>query len=249
MLVTVLRRCHECRLLFRAPTTTEVENEAFYQTDYRQGFDSDVPPTDQLQALVQSGFAGSPKDYSTYLKLLRVLGVHQGARILDYGCSWGYGTWQLQRAGFEVVGYEISRPRAAYAREQLHVDAYSRWEEVPDGPYDVFFSAHVLEHVPSVARVVSLARQCLRRGGLWLAFTPNGSAPCREDRPRLWYRLWGRVHPNFLDDEFYVRQLENPLLASSPYDLDAIQAGWAREESGAVDALKGDELMAAVQLI
>src|ERR1700722_9552370 len=73
-LVTSLRRCDQCALLFRTPTTTSAENAAFYQESYRQGFTSDTPDDETLQKLISSNFAGSEKDYTTYLKVLAALG-------------------------------------------------------------------------------------------------------------------------------------------------------------------------------
>ena len=46
--VLAFRRCAGCQLLFRAPTTSAAENEAFYQTAYRQGFTTDLPSEQEL---------------------------------------------------------------------------------------------------------------------------------------------------------------------------------------------------------
>jgi 2-polyprenyl-3-methyl-5-hydroxy-6-metoxy-1,4-benzoquinol methylase len=170
--------------------------------------------------------------------------VPDGARLPDFGCSWGYGSWQLQRAGFRVTSFEISRPRCRYAREELHLDARDDLAEVA-GPFDVFFSAHVLEHVPVVSEVIAMARRLLRPGGIFVAFTPNGSDGHRRRKPEAWMKIWGLVHPNLPDVVFYRKAFakEQLLLASSPYDTAEISAQWEGTRNGAA-ALDGDELLA-----
>ena len=134
-LVTALRRCGDCRLLFRTPTTSTAENQAFYQKDYTQGFTTDCPSDAALAELLKSGFAGSIRDYSAYVGILRAAGAAPGAapsdaaiakplRLFEFGCSWGYGSWQFAKPGFEVEAYEISEPRAKYAREKLGVKVH-----------------------------------------------------------------------------------------------------------------------------
>jgi 2-polyprenyl-3-methyl-5-hydroxy-6-metoxy-1,4-benzoquinol methylase len=234
--------------LFRTPTTNSVENAAFYQESYSQGFTSDVPSDAELEQLKASKFVGSVRDYTNYVKALTALGTKTGDRILDFGCSWGYGSWQLREQGYNVTSFEISKLRCCYAREKLGVEAYDSLEQIPNANYDVFFSAHVLEHVPSVSAVLNYARTKLRKGGLFLAFTPNGSSQFRRMQPRAWQQLWGMVHPNFLDDVFYKKTFANILLASDPYEYGKINKDWNGGLERVAHQLKGVELMAAVKM-
>lgn len=247
-IVTSLRRCSRCELLFRAPTTTSAENEAFYQESYRQGFTSDTPSDDELQKLIASGFAGSEKDYSNYIKVLAALGGKPGDRLLDFGCSWGYGSWQMRKHGYEVESFEISKPRCRYAREKLGVNAHDKLDDVKGEGFDIFFSAHVLEHVPAISDVFALAQKKLKKGGLFLAFTPNGSNDYRNRQDGSWSQLWGMVHPNFLDDRFYRKEFPDALLTSDPYDYREIGEQWASGKAPAKLKLDGVELMAAVKI-
>ncbi len=223
--VTALRRCHDCRLLFRTPTTTEAENERFYQSAYRQGGTTEMPDDEQLRVLKESRFRGTSQDASSYLEVLTALGLAPGARILDFGCSWGYGAWQLQQAGYEVDGFEISRPRCDYARDKLGLPAVSDLGLLK-GPYDCIFSAHVVEHVPCIRDFLKLALGLLRDNGLFVAFTPNGDHVFRQASPVVWHRFWGLVHPQLWDAEFCRAELAGypTLLASTPYPLDEIAA-------------------------
>ncbi len=244
-LVTSLRRCAGCRLLFRAPATSAGENERLYREGYSAGVTTDLPGEEELRWLLAGGFRGHPKDWGPYLEVLQALGANPGCRLLDFGCSWGYGSWQLREAGFRVEAYELSSPRAAYAREQLRIKVLPKPEFLP-GSYDIFFSSHVIEHVPSVAGMIETGLRALRPGGLFIAFTPNASAERFRDDGSARRRLWGYVHPQLLDREFVEALPGTSLLAlSSPYDLDYI-CGWDGR-SRATGAMDGPELLLVIR--
>jgi SAM-dependent methyltransferase len=248
-LVTALRRCRDCELLFRTPTSTAAEDYSFYQSRYSQGLTTSMPTRAELNDLLERRFRGTEKDYSTYLAVLAALGAEPGDRVLDFGCSWGYGSWQLTDAGYKVVAYEISESRCRYAREELGVDARTNLDQRLD-PVDVFFSAHVLEHVPSVGQVIDLARRVVKPGGWFVAFTPNGSNQARQTHGAIWSKWWGLVHPNFLDDRFYRRAFpsERCLLVSDPYDAAGIREWASSAGESASGTLSGYELLIAAQL-
>jgi len=243
-LVTELHRCLDCQLLYRSPVTPVSVGPRFYDQDYSQGFTTELPDDRRLNELQAVGFRGTEKDYSSYIAVLQALGVGPGARVFDYGCSWGYGTWQLRQSGFVTDAFEISARRAQYARQKLGLDVV--WElPPPRAVYDVFFSAHVLEHVSSVAEAVTYGLACLRSGGLFVAFTPNGSEPRRRADGWRWDRAWGMVHPNFLDDVYYrsTWRKRPSCLASDPYELGLLQAWTESRDRHVTGDLSGAELM------
>ena len=248
--VTALRRCSACDLLFRTPTSDARESGRFYQRAYAQGFTTRMPGPAELAELMAAGFRGTEKDYADNIAVLQAIGCGGGTRLFDYGSSWGYGSWQLMRAGYTVCAFEISVPRADYARSRLGIDAHSTLDAV-QGPFDVFFSSHVLEHVPSVSDAIGLAKRLLRPGGWFVAHTPNGSEAYRAVNPEGWLQSWGLVHPNLLDDRFYARAFEDvpSLLASTPYDRPAI-AQWAADgvRTSTVLDLRGPELLSIARI-
>jgi len=236
--ITTLRRCARCRLLFRVPTTTGAENEKIYQAHYQEGSTTDLPDRETLRQWTECNFRNSPHDHSNYLAVLRAVGVPAGARVYDFGCSWGYGTFQLEAAGFQAEGYEISALRAQFAADKLGVRLRSP-SEAPDAGYDVFFSAHVMEHVPSVSETLALAERVLRPGGWFIAFTPNGSLERRERDPAGWHAQWGFVHPQLLDRAWIetLGRSRSVLAATSPYDLAALASGRSPTEFGGPELL------------
>jgi SAM-dependent methyltransferase len=245
-IITTLRRCGQCRLLFRAPTTTAAENEGIYQKTYTQGFTTNLPDDVTLAKLLANNFRGSEKDYTNYLNVLTALGGRSGQRIYDFGCSWGYGSYQFRAAGYEVEAFEISIARARFARDKLGILVVSP-HALPDGQFDIFFSAHVIEHVPSVAEMIALAMRLLKPGGLFLTFTPNGGFGLRQARYNAWHRLWGFVHPQLLDEQYVKHNFARYryVIGTDPILLDELKRFPA--ESPLLLAQNGPELMFAVQ--
>lgn len=216
---TELRRCRKCNLMYRIPTIGKQESYLFYQDEYSQGITTELPGEQKLKEYTDIEFKGTEKDYSCYIQVLKALNVEKESKIFDYGCSWGYGSWQLKKEGYDVDSLEISRGRAAYAREKLGIDVFEEVAQIHD-TYDVFFSSHVLEHVSSVRETIMAGIKLLKPGGLFIAFTPNGSSSFRERNYYKWHKLWGLVHPNFLDDEFYKTEFKeySYIIDSSPYN-------------------------------
>ncbi|WP_395739469.1 class I SAM-dependent methyltransferase [Prosthecobacter sp.] len=251
-LVTTFCRCSRCRLLYRIPTSDARENETFYQEDYTEGFTTDLPSAAEIQHLIATQFAGSEKNYAHYLAVLRALRISPGARLFDYGCSWGYGSHQLAAAGYQVDSFEISRPRAAYARTQLGV-SMPALDSLQSASYDVFFSAHVIEHVPSPAAMIALGMRLLKPGGLFVCFCPNGSLTFRQRAPRDWHLMWGQSHPQLLDEVFLKHTFpQQPLLLHSapllhwndPVHLKAVTA-WQQKPGVSVGGLDHVEMLFA----
>lgn len=249
-IVTSLVQCQSCRLRFRIPQDTAEHAFRFYQHDYRSSLATECPSPDECRRMRERGFAKTEKDFSHRIEVAAALGMRPGARVLDYGASWGYGTWQFLAAGYDSVGYEISRPRAAYAREHLGVTVMDDAAAL-EGPFDCVFSCHVMEHLPSPGLAFELAQRVLKPGGLFMAFTPNGSEACRQADEDLYDSSWGRLHPLYLDDGFYRAQFhERPFLLCSAhygekYPLEVLRS-WDRRQRVALDLSRRELLFATV---
>jgi 2-polyprenyl-3-methyl-5-hydroxy-6-metoxy-1,4-benzoquinol methylase len=220
--VMLLRRCSQCLLLYRTPTDTPVQSREFYQSDYTEETVTELPDLQTLEEMKSSDFF-SKGNLSPYIDLIRRFYPEQSAKLVDYGCSWGYNTWKFARAGFITTGVEVSRPRCDFGRAHLDVETHYSADELAS-EYNVFFSSHVFEHVPSPRNSYREAKRLLGdHGGLFIVITPNGSDEFRKTRPTRWHELWGRKHPNFLDKRFW----EN-LLGDVPHII------MSRSEDGSV---------------
>jgi len=167
-MVTSLVRCRSCKLLYRIPTDDEDEQFAYYDHTYSSGLTTDCPSEVELKRYLETGFRRTGKDFSEKIALMRTLGVEPGSKVLDYGASWGYFVWQLRSAGYDAIGYDVSRYRVQYAQDRLRVP-------ITDNPgrllahersFDAFLAVHVLEHITPPQQPLEMARQLLRPGGL-----------------------------------------------------------------------------------
>jgi SAM-dependent methyltransferase len=234
--------------MFRFPSDDPEQSRRFYDDgSYQQGFTTDLPDTAELKRMTACNFRGTPKDYSDYITLLGTLGLEPGDSLFDFGSSWGYGAYQLTAHGFRVTGHEISGARRTYAEEHLGINFFGDFNALEPGhplfeSFDCFFSAHVLEHVPRPRDLFEVLNRLLRPGGIFVSFTPNGCEAHRR-RNRHWNKLWGEVHPNFIDDRFLRRGFADwpSLLAATPYDWNAIERPVSGETI--VGPLGGHELM------
>ena len=244
-LVTSLRECDACGLRFRAPKDSPEASIRFYQTRYRQGFTTDCPSDEALEHLLTTHFRGSPKDCSSYIEALRAVGLRPGDPVLDFGCSWGYGSWQLREAGFRVYSYEVSRPRAKYAALKLHCQLVDNFNEIPER-VKCFFSAHVIEHLPNPDIMWKAIDQVLSKDGIVVCFAPNGEPSLeRVYGPKRYHRLWGRVHPLLLTSQALKEMARRygfvPYIFSSPYSSDQIRL--LQDENNP----RGEELLLVAQ--
>jgi len=166
-----------------------------------------LPEPAPLAAMLASAFKGTEKDLSGKIETFHALGLKAGARILDYGSSWGYGVWQLNAAGYQAEGFEVGRSRAAYGQHHLGVTIHTDRSQLSRNAYDAVFTNHVLEHVPDPNVALTQITRTLKPGGWLVAFFPNGSDECRLANPERFHCNWGRLHPIYLSDQYCSNRL------------------------------------------
>ena len=239
-LLTALLECQNCGLRFRIPKDTDARSRHFYQENYEQGFTTDAPSDEQLKEMLSCRFKNTVKDYQTYINVLQAIGIEPGSTVLDFGCSWGYGSWQLRDAGFRVYSYEVSKKRAEFARTKLGCSIVG--DEFVSEPVDCLFSAHVLEHLTDPNLIWRIAERVLGPNGVLVSFLPNGD-PRLESRygSKQYHQLWGQVHPLLVGPRAAVfmakRHAYAPVVHTSPYDLQLVQ------QNVPTDHLIGQELL------
>ncbi len=162
-IVTRLFECNSCHLYFRHPVEKLANNETFYQDGYVEddNITTSLPTVDKLEIMKKDGFLIGNKNATRYSDLFTALTKgKESVRVVDYGCSWGYISWQLKNAGFDVESYEISKPREAYGNKNLASNILTQEKDIRDGN-DIFFSSHVIEHHPSISEMITLAKNKL----------------------------------------------------------------------------------------
>ncbi len=143
---TALYRCPECELMFRVPKDDPDTAGSFYESEY---------------------------DYAVYISLLEAAGIRPGNEHLRLRLPWGYGSWQLTQAGYDVYSYKIA-PTGAQMLSCRMVSP-----ENPGRSFDCFFSAHVLEHLNCPREVWQVACEVLRPDETVVTLCPTrpNSAP------------------------------------------------------------------------
>lgn len=216
-LVTKLVECPRCQILVRLPTDDVEESRDFYQKEYTQGYTTDCPSDEELAKLIESKFVGAERDYSRYIRFFEFLKMTKDKRILDFGCSWGYGLFQMMKNGYLAEGFEVSGPRARYGRDKLDVTIHSTDASLV-GNYDVIFSSHVLEHLPDFSLINHLYNKQLNPGGYFIAVTPNGSMDFMKKDFGAYHQIWGKVHPVLLTDSFLMKNFKQDIFYLDSWD-------------------------------
>lgn len=249
-LVVDILQCSKCRLIFRWPLDTLEELDVHYESQFAEEAPQvRLPDSRELEALLKADFAPIVGDVSHKISVLRA--VKPSGRVLDYGCSWAYATYLLRKNGYDAVGFEVSRSRAAYGRKHLAVpvmDSLAELEALPNGSFDIVYSNHVLEHLPSIGTTLALCARLLRDDGVAFHILPNFTGAAA--RSGLWLKWIGEDHPIAPTVEFFERALPAAGLqrfqfASSPFDEEVVAAVAGR--SGRRPQLDGDELLIVAQ--
>ena len=118
-----------------------------------------------------------PKDLGP---ILMVADIYSGVRVLEAGVGSGALSMTLLRVGAEVTGYEIREDFAERAqlnvRRFLGEEATSRYRvevrDVYDGIDERDLDRIILD-LPEPWQVVKHARNALRPGGIFVAYTPS----------------------------------------------------------------------------
>lgn len=245
-IILQLRKCPTCNLMFRWPKDTIGFNKEFYQSKYKQkGLTTDLPEPELLDKLKKTNFRGREKDFSEKITILKELAP--SGKVLDFGCSWGYGTYQLQTAGYDATGFEISKPRAEFGRNHLGVniiDEYSDLDKIQSS-FDIIFSSHVLEHLPSIAGVFERFSALLKPNGILLMFVPNCSGMNAKKYGVRWGPMICEKHSLALDRLFFETVLPkygfSIKLFSEPYTPKKIKL--CKLDNTFYSELHGDELL------
>lgn len=224
-----LIECSKCRILHRYPAESASVMADFYQEGYEEpGITTELPTDKVLESFLANNFKGSPKDFSYHIEIFKSLGLKAGNKLLDFGANWGYATYQFKKAGFDTDAFELSRPRAAYG-EKLGVHISTKYPEMKE-QYDMVYSCHVLEHIPNPLKAIQNMLAMVKVGGMVVGHTPNGSLDFRNRIPKLFHRLWGRVHPVLLTDQFVSTNFSDLPVYISSDDRPETVGTWDKKE-------------------
>lgn len=181
-----IARCGRCGLLFLNPHLDAQGLDAHYQ-----------PKEIALETVWGEPFAarrfnpelyersGTCADFRRRIELVR-RHVPKG-RLLDVGCAIGLLLHEAERAGYQAVGFDISRKMVEFAREVFGVDARLGSFETLEGEQEGFDAAviwDVLEHLPYPGQTLALIASRLEVGGCVFGQIPNSDG--LANRVKTW---------------------------------------------------------------
>ena len=177
--------------------------------------------------------AAHDEDYLRHYVELVIRFASSGSKILDLGCGNGISSRLLNKAGYDVVGTDIS---------SLFLEEARSWEnpklryqvcdvlELPfdDESFDVICSNELIEHLPDVEMALKEMVRVVRKGGKVVLSGPNLCSPIT---PLFdWIRLmcgksgrpvWGETKVQAFQQ--FIRNirlyLKKRFLAKKPYFL------------------------------
>ncbi|ADB16198.1 Methyltransferase type 11 [Pirellula staleyi DSM 6068] len=170
---------------------------------------SPIPSADELREFYEASYfeASSSGGYANYvadeplhrlnsggrLKRLARAGV-SGGKLLDIGCAAGFFLDEARKAGFSVVGQDVSRWARHFARDTLGLEVVSSVDEILPAQRASFRCVtlfQLLEHDPDPRALLHKVHALLQPGGVLVVET------WRRDSliARLFGRYWQQLSP------------------------------------------------------
>jgi SAM-dependent methyltransferase len=152
--------------------------------------------------------SGAPDEVRSHRALdvvgwVRALGVPDGGAVLDLGCATGELSVALSRAGFEVVGVDVSRAMLRRARRKaqgldrapvFRLADLNQQLPVRGESFDCVLCANALQCVEEPALLLREARRVLVRGGrLALVGKVPGAGPSSPPSAAVGARLFAPI--------------------------------------------------------
>lgn len=157
-------RCADCRTVIRNPRLPPEYRLARYEEPEMPAEAKQLKPKSQVH-------------YAYMMQHVeRLLPEGCGRRLFDFGCGAGGFLVEAKKAGFDVMGLELSKDLAQHV-ETVHdipvfqglIDA----DEFQDETFDVIISSQVFEHLLDPRGTLEDVKAHLRRPGLLLIEVPN----------------------------------------------------------------------------
>lgn len=120
-----------------------------------------------------------------YAKVLSLLTVAGGRRLLDVGAGEGYFCDLARAQGFDVEACD-AQPRLFRAADvRFHAADLNEAVPLPDESFDCVVAIEVIEHVENHARFLKELLRVVRLGGTVIITTPNVVS-----LPSRWHFFW-----------------------------------------------------------
>lgn len=166
--------CEACGYKHATPVPTEQQLEEIYRHEYY----TDEKPLyiERFKEDLDWWNLAYGDRYDTFEAAL----PEGSRRILDIGSGPGYFLKHGMDRGWDVVGVEPSKRAAAHARSLglTIIEEFLDENLAPTlGRFNAIHMSEVLEHIPQPGKLLRLAHQMLKPGGLLCVVVPNDYSP------------------------------------------------------------------------
>jgi ubiquinone biosynthesis O-methyltransferase len=142
---------------------------------------------------------------STYYPVYKFLKGKTGLSILEIGCGYGYLTYAITKAGFNVKGIDISESAIAFAKKNLGMNYFvsdlKTFSDITKEKFDLIISTEVIEHLTDQVDFIRNCKTLLNPGGKILITTPNKNYYSENS---VWQTDLPPVHTIWLSNESFL---------------------------------------------
>lgn len=166
--------CERCRLIRLDPQPSPSELARYYPSNYWFN-----PQEDRASGLAEIYRRLVIRDHVAFVKKAAASTGIERPLILDVGCGGGLLLHFVQKAGYRVVGLDVSHDAARIAWRTNQVPAFcGSLPEVPlrDGSCGVVSMFHVLEHLYDPGAYLATAHRLLAPEGRLIVQVPNAAS-------------------------------------------------------------------------
>jgi 2-polyprenyl-3-methyl-5-hydroxy-6-metoxy-1,4-benzoquinol methylase len=103
--------------------------------------------------------------------------LQPNAKMLDVGCGIGTSTLLLAKAGFQVLGTDVSHRFIPAPEGTFKVVDFQDAIEISDGVYDAVGTMNVIEHTDDPKKFLAEILRVVRPGGYIFILAPNLTSP------------------------------------------------------------------------
>ncbi len=175
--------CEECTVRFWQPKETEAVAD-IYNENYFVGEETANGYNNYL--MLEPGLR---KTFRKRLQRIQAMGA-PGKKLLEVGCGTGFFLDEARKAGFEVIGVELSGFGAKYAQEKLRLNVKQGKlleQNFASQSFDVVCMWDVLEHLPDPLADMKEVRRLLKPGGKLLLSTGNAQSAMAKLSGANWH--------------------------------------------------------------
>ena len=157
-------RCGDCGTVIRNPRLPPEYRLARYEEPEMSEESKRLKPKSQLH-------------YAYMTKVIeKLLPKGCGRRLFDFGCGAGGFLLEAKKAGYDVMGLELSKDLAKHVIEHYEIPVFQGLIDAPefaDEMFDVVLSSQVFEHLLDPRQTLIDVKAHMRRPGLILIEVPN----------------------------------------------------------------------------